>query len=121
MSKILGLDLGTNSIGWAIIDTDLNRIEDFGATIFPNSLNAERRIERQQRKFENKYLQRALSLYQKRKISKRANPIIVILILCSVLTGLLTFINFPNWQFWLNISITTLITTLTLLHPKNKQ
>lgn len=121
MSKILGLDLGTNSIGWAIIDEDLNKIVDFGATIFPNSFNIERSIERQQRNFENKHLQRASSLYQKRKTSKKTNPIIFILIFCSFLTCLLTFLNFCNWQFWLNISISTLITTLTLLNPNNEQ
>lgn len=35
MSKVLGLDLGTNSIGWAIIDTDNNQIESCGTRIFP--------------------------------------------------------------------------------------
>ncbi|MFN8154566.1 MAG: HNH endonuclease domain-containing protein [Bacteroidia bacterium] len=36
MSKILGLDLGTNSIGWAIRNTDLieNQIEKFGVVTF---------------------------------------------------------------------------------------
>jgi CRISPR-associated endonuclease Csn1 len=36
MSKILGLDLGTNSIGWAIRNTDLtdNQIEKFGVITF---------------------------------------------------------------------------------------
>lgn len=36
MSKILGIDLGTNSIGWAIRDTELsvNQIEKFGVLTF---------------------------------------------------------------------------------------
>ncbi|MBK7159684.1 MAG: hypothetical protein IPH77_14370 [Ignavibacteria bacterium] len=37
MSKILGLDLGTNSIGWAIRDTQTsneNQIIDFGVIVF---------------------------------------------------------------------------------------
>ena len=36
MSKILGLDLGTNSIGWALRNTDLkeNQIEKFGVLTF---------------------------------------------------------------------------------------
>ncbi len=35
MSKILGLDLGTNSIGWALIDDKLNKIIGIGSRIFP--------------------------------------------------------------------------------------
>ena len=27
MKKILGLDLGTNSIGWAVVEKDINLIE----------------------------------------------------------------------------------------------
>ncbi|SEN98155.1 CRISPR-associated endonuclease Csn1 [Flavobacterium sp. CF108] len=35
MAKILGLDLGTNSIGWALIDDKLNKILGIGSRIFP--------------------------------------------------------------------------------------
>ncbi len=35
MAKILGLDLGTNSIGWALIDDKLNKIIRMGSRIFP--------------------------------------------------------------------------------------
>lgn len=35
MAKILGLDLGTNSIGWALIDDKLNAILGIGSRIFP--------------------------------------------------------------------------------------
>lgn len=35
MAKILGLDLGTNSIGWAIVDNNLNKILGIGSRIFP--------------------------------------------------------------------------------------
>ena len=35
MAKILGLDLGTNSIGWALIDDQLNKIIGIGSRIFP--------------------------------------------------------------------------------------
>ncbi len=33
--KILGLDLGTNSIGWALIDKDHNSILGMGSRIVP--------------------------------------------------------------------------------------
>ncbi|UPQ79994.1 type II CRISPR RNA-guided endonuclease Cas9 [Flavobacterium azooxidireducens] len=35
MAKILGLDLGTNSIGWALIDDAHNKILGIGSRIFP--------------------------------------------------------------------------------------
>ena len=35
MAKILGLDLGTNSIGWALIDNAQNKIDGIGSSIFP--------------------------------------------------------------------------------------
>ncbi|WP_395053808.1 type II CRISPR RNA-guided endonuclease Cas9 [Flavobacterium sp.] len=35
MAKILGLDLGTNSIGWALIDDKFNKIIGIGSRIFP--------------------------------------------------------------------------------------
>lgn len=64
MTKILGLDLGTNSIGWAVVDSDNKKIIDTGVRIFPEgvekdtigqgdkelSKNAERREHRQSRR-----------------------------------------------------------------------
>ena len=64
MSRILGLDLGTNSIGWAIVDDLNNKIIDAGVRIFPEgviaktigqgdreeSKNTSRRNSRQQRR-----------------------------------------------------------------------
>ena len=35
MAKILGLDLGANSIGWALIDDKQNKILGVGSRIFP--------------------------------------------------------------------------------------
>ncbi|MDP3313501.1 type II CRISPR RNA-guided endonuclease Cas9 [Lutibacter sp.] len=35
MTKILGLDLGTNSIGWAVVDDTQNKILGIGSRIFP--------------------------------------------------------------------------------------
>ena len=47
MNKILGLDLGTNSIGWAIRNTDLqdNQIEDYGVITFDKGVASEKGIE----------------------------------------------------------------------------
>ncbi|MFD2528894.1 type II CRISPR RNA-guided endonuclease Cas9 [Polaribacter marinaquae] len=38
MNKILGLDLGTNSIGWALIDTENDSILGMGSRIFPEGV-----------------------------------------------------------------------------------
>src|SRR5690554_1854191 len=35
MSKILGLDLGTNSIGWAVVEDEQNKILGMGSRVFP--------------------------------------------------------------------------------------
>lgn len=35
MARILGLDLGTNSVGWAIVDDNSNKIMGMGSRIFP--------------------------------------------------------------------------------------
>ena len=35
MKKILGLDLGTNSIGWALVDLENNKIEGGDVILFP--------------------------------------------------------------------------------------
>jgi len=37
MKKILGLDLGTNSIGWALVDIENKKIEGIGSRIIPMS------------------------------------------------------------------------------------
>ncbi len=58
--NILGLDIGTNSIGWAVINTEIEKILGTGVIIFPEgavdkgsskeqSKNAERRLFRQAR------------------------------------------------------------------------
>lgn len=38
MAKILGLDLGTNSIGWAIVDDEKKQILGIGSRIFPEGV-----------------------------------------------------------------------------------
>ncbi|MDD2386996.1 MAG: HNH endonuclease domain-containing protein [Bacteroidales bacterium] len=38
MTRILGLDLGTNSIGWAVVDKEEEKIIDAGVRIFPEGV-----------------------------------------------------------------------------------
>lgn len=121
MSRILGLDLGTNSIGWAMIDTNTNKFIDLGVKVFPKSLNNERQISRQSRRKENRLNQRTLASKRFDFLLTRTNPIIAILCLGSFITALLTILNFSNWQFWFNSFLTILLATLTLLHSDNKK
>ena len=71
MKKILGLDLGTNSIGWALVDQDANKILGMGSRIIPmgqelskfeqgqaQTKNANRRLARGSRKLNKRYKQR---------------------------------------------------------------
>lgn len=97
MRKILGLDLGTNSIGWALVNEDTNKIIDLGAIIFPKKTSR------------TKKLLRSLKMRNK-------SLTISFLIIISVLTLVLTLINKVNWQFWMNISLTTFVAILSLLH-----
>lgn len=121
MSRILGLDLGTNSIGWAIIDTNTDKFIDFGVKVFPNSLNNERQISRKYRRRENRLNQHTLSSKRFEFLLTRIKSILAILCLGSFLTAMLTIINFSNWQFWFNSFLTILLATLTLLHSGNKK
>ena len=120
MAKHFGLDLGTNSIGWTIIDTDQNKLIECGTRIFPTSLSFERRNRRRQRQQTQRNLVRT-KLLQLTKSSSKSFSIISVLTIVSCLTFLLALLNFVNWQFWLNISLTALFTTLTLLHENNKK
>lgn len=71
MKNILGLDLGTNSIGWALVDIEENKILGLGSRIIPmgqelskfeqgqaQTKNANRRIARGMRKLNKRYKQR---------------------------------------------------------------
>lgn len=42
MSKVLGLDLGTASIGWSLVDLKNEKILDSGVRVFPMGVNIER-------------------------------------------------------------------------------
>ena len=39
MKYTIGLDLGTTSIGWAVVNNDKNRIEDLGVRLFESAEN----------------------------------------------------------------------------------
>jgi len=105
MSRILGLDLGTNSIGWAI--TNDNKIESLGVRIFPNTVRVRQR---------NKTPQKAnflLSQLTNSLTFVKRNTKSIVLLTITITMFLLGFLFPTNWQFWINLGIGCLIATLT--------
>lgn len=100
MAKILGLDLGTNSIGWAVVDTTENKILDTGVRIFPEgvepktigqgdkeqSKNATRRDKRQMRR----------QFYRKRLRKIKLLKILIEQGMCPLSIGTLN--KWKNWD-----------------------
>lgn len=90
MSRILGLDLGTNSIGWAMIDNETVSLLNSGMGVFKTS--------------------------PKQKVIRKRNnqKAIISLNTISIITLILVILNFENWQFWLNATLTSIITKITI-------
>ena len=119
MSKILGLDLGDNSIGWAVVDTDKNKLLNFGLRIFPTSLTQGRLKKRSARRFLQK--QSFIKIGRPNFLRAKVSPFLSALTIIIFLTFILGITNIKNWQFWTNISLTALLSTLTLLHQDRKK
>ncbi len=131
MGRILGLDLGTHSIGWAIVDTNENKILNLGARVLDNSIDEVciageiikiqnlRSKSRTSRFHKNSILKQLKALTKRKTNSKNFILIILSVIFATTACGLL--INFANWQFWINISITVLLALLTIIHSDNKK
>ncbi|WP_396159639.1 type II CRISPR RNA-guided endonuclease Cas9 [Flavobacterium sp.] len=79
MAKILGLDLGTNSIGWAIRDTNKegNQIVDANVIVFPQGVGEEKGVEFSLASERTK-LRASRKLYKRRK--KRKTDLLKLLI-----------------------------------------
>lgn len=73
MTKILGLDLGTNSIGWAVVDKENNKIDNCGVRIFPEGVvnmneGEEREKSKNALRRENRQTRRQVARRRMRKI-----------------------------------------------------
>lgn len=98
MRGSLGLDLGRESIGWVLVYND--REIKTGTRIFPNTSIVNKR---QNNPLKNVFIKtKTLPLNQK-----------VIIVLFAILI-ILTILDLPNWQFWLGLTITVLLTFLTI-------
>jgi len=96
MAKILGLDLGTNSIGWALIDTDTN------------ALVRQRIAYRQARRNTKRSVKKPSPLLDR---IKRVWPVCIHILLAILLAGslLMALIYQKDFQFWFNLAITVLL------------
>tara|TARA_Y100000815_G_C13311943_1_gene488872 strand:+ start:98 stop:421 length:324 start_codon:yes stop_codon:yes gene_type:complete len=105
MSKYLGLDLGTNSIGWAYID--LTRTE-------------KRQLRRKYQReliFRNKISKKEATLFKIKSLLVE-NIKIILLSSITMIMFLLSLIFSEFWQLFLNLGIGGLISILTLENKK---
>ncbi len=104
MSKYLGLDLGTNSIGWALVNGD--KIEKLGLIVLPKPIKP---LNKKSSKFDGiKFYFFELSKYIKKNLK---------LVMLYCITGImftLTLVLPSTWQFWLNLGIGGLVAILTV-------
>jgi hypothetical protein len=114
MTRILGLDLGTNSIGWSIIND--NKIENIGVTISPNLNDSNkrklRRIKQRKSIHRNQDSQNISTINKLETVFRKKTTAIVLSIL-TLLMFLFAYTFFENWQFWMNLGIGSLIATIT--------
>jgi len=96
MKKTLGLDLGANSIGWAIIEND--KIREHGTRRMLNNTESIRKTN---------YIE---TIQSKNDLFCIKN---LMLGLVSFL-AILSILNNSNWQFWFGLSFSTLLTYFTL-------
>jgi len=126
MSKVLGLDLGTNSVGWALVDTSANKTISCGVRIFPEALQRHqhdrRRFLRGARRHNQRFAARFLYLLRNyfdhlfykpalMDIIKKLAPVFIHSLLCFLFIGslLMAAVNRKDFQFWFNLAITVLL------------
>jgi len=129
MKKILGLDLGTNSVGWAIINSDYS-IDSMGTRVFSNdnsSLSLERTSQKSYRRLQNRIDIRQNVMVDElinnqkalieRMSRRRAFKLDIKIILCISLTIIMfacAYFMKNHWQFWLNLGIGGLFILLNI-------
>jgi CRISPR/Cas system Type II protein with McrA/HNH and RuvC-like nuclease domain len=122
MVKILGLDLGTNSIGWVLQDQAINKPIAINEGVFPEGITAQRSANRQHRRLARRRAQRMSFLAQEQlplwvplkriiDFTKRAFPIFIHTLLGLLLAGslIMAITQAKDFQFWFNLAITVLL------------
>ena len=106
MAKILGLDLGTNSIGWAVVDAQIesgkvkeyNGIDDAGVRIFPEGVvdkGTAKEISKNAMRTEKRQTRR--QFYRKRMRKIKLLQVLINEQMCP-----LTYQELKEWKNWDN-------------------
>ena len=119
MSKILGLDLGTHSIGWALIDSEKNEIINMGCKIFEHPIKVSRSRKISFRGLGEEGVQ-ILKNTDNALVFFLRDKVISILCILQIITLFLLLLNIHNWQFWFGLSFTVLIGILSAIHGNQK-
>lgn len=127
MRRTLGLDLGKNSIGWAILNSDTNEIIEMGAKIISPDRQALRMVKRASRRHEKmeslkiKMASLAHTTFDRHRlqviasIAKRIFPFLLHGLLTILFaTSILMAITTKEFQFWFNLAITILLGWIAL-------
>lgn len=71
MKKVLGLDIGSNSIGWSLINTDENSIIDMGVRIFKEGVNKLNQENEKSKNAERSIFKQIRRMNKRKKLRKK--------------------------------------------------
>ena len=116
MGRILGLDFGSNSIGWAIVDTEKNKVINMGCKIYENpideiNVNGIAVLNKSDRKPRN-----VLILLNRIYKFFSDNQLFLILFFLQIITFSLMLMNLHDWKFWFSISFAVLLALLSSIN-----
>ena len=120
MGRILGLDFGSNSIGWAIVDTEKNKVINMRCKIYENpndEINAKgiADLYKTDRKTRN-----VLILLNRIYKFFSDNQLFLILFFLQIITFSLMLMNLHDWKFWFSISFAVLLALLSSINKLQK-
>ncbi|MBI2794516.1 MAG: type II CRISPR RNA-guided endonuclease Cas9 [Ignavibacteria bacterium] len=72
MSKVLGLDIGSNSVGWALVDLSASNIVGMGVRIFPESVESPNTEKEQSKNVTRRLKRQVRRQYERRRMRKDA-------------------------------------------------
>lgn len=121
MGQILGIDLGSNSIGWAIVDTEKKEVINLGCKIYENpideiQINEVTVLNKSDRKTKN-----ASALFINIYKSFSDNQSFLILFFLQIITFSLMLMNLHDWKFWFSISFAVLLAFFITYYSRSEK
>lgn len=101
MARILGIDLGINSIGWALVED--NKVTNYGVQVFNTK--------------PTKFKTTTSKIESLKPTIRRNYQLICLTILTLFLFGM-AMLTPRFWQFWINLGISGIIAILTIQRKK---